>query len=220
MRNARSFAVVALILLAVTSSGCLDKVWSYDFTADTAKLEDWHYNGNAEYFNLTDEGLSMDAGTSGRIFTPVLFNGDISITVEMDVVGDEQGATDFDICLVDKKLGDDENCVFVSFKNLSSIEENWIRGVYSPEVDECRIYRSEVPFLDKDGPNTIELDKRGNTVKLSINEKLATTFDMSIYQAQDYYLLIWMRESSNGNIVIKKVDVKYGGTITLDPPTP
>ncbi|HOS50002.1 MAG TPA: hypothetical protein PLI10_01105 [Bacillota bacterium] len=220
MRNARCFAIVALILLAVTSSGCLDKTWSYDFTADSARLADWHHAGIVENFVLTNEGLSMVEGTSGRISSPVLFSGDISMTIEVDIMVDAEDAAWFEICLMDEKLGYEENCAYVCFKELGHEGENWELGAYGPLVEESSAHWSMVPGLVRNGTNTLKLDKKGSTIKLLINNTLVATFDMSVCAAEDYYLSISIGETDVGHIKLSKVNANCSGMITPDFPTP
>ncbi|OQB47461.1 MAG: hypothetical protein BWY00_01329 [Firmicutes bacterium ADurb.Bin153] len=215
MRRFRVLAVVALLLTAVLLTGCLNKEWSYDFTATEASIDDWTLDSSGELYEFVEEGLSMNCA---GIWTPFTFSGDMTILLDFILGVDEANYASLRISIEDGSLWDEENEIYLAFRCLGDpVYEEWGIDESSDGSGYCEYCEEgQVPGLNHNGENTLKVVKTGNQLTVYMNKTKLRTIKLEHFAGENNY--IWLKTGKvGGEIILQRIEVKYSGEKTPGP---
>jgi len=209
MRNMRILALAALIVLAVLSAGCMKGTWVYDFTAQSADLDDWYYSYGD--YDLSSEGLSM---YHGILTTPVWFSGDMTISIEFMLDVDDFNHARIDFWLSDDILWDYNVGVYSELFCLGNTEsEGWYFSEWDENNSSSRSYYAPIPSLVHEGINKLILTKAGNSYRITVNGTYIIS-ERALYFNNEQNFFSIFTGGPVGNLTIRKIEISYSGDIS------
>ncbi len=207
MKHLRMLAIAAILLIAVSSSGCLMWTWTYDFTASDAAIEDWYSNYGS--YEFVDDGLTM---SHMSLTTPVYFIGDFTMTAVFVLDVDEDNHARLEIGLGDGINWSFDNGFYVDLWCLGSTEnEGWL--IEEWDHDNYVYYQEQGPIgpIYYQGENVIKLAKCGSTFTFFLNGVKMYTMVAKYADMNETFVTIWSGQGELGRLTYKRIEVKYEG---------
>lgn len=218
MRTLRSILFIFIVIMLAMNSGCKEaepQEWSYDFTDKTDDSE-WHldpeYTGTHEV--VFGQGLILNGP---YLVTPVAFTGDFTMKVDftVDVVNDT--GIFFTFTIADEQDWEADNYIYACLDSIGwSGHEEWVvcekgGGTTDYPISQTQI---NIPFLDREGPNSFEIVKVGNSYEFFMNGETIGNFNSKYCRGSQYYLKLHCAALLGGGIVyFKDVLVSCTGSI-------
>jgi len=200
----------------MSGTGCLNKLWSYDFTAAFADIDDWYHYITGSY-SVDGDGLFL---SNGAINPPHYFVGDMSLKIYFSLNVFEGHTLSMEIGFSDDLHWEGGNEIWASLFALGDDDGEWWQlGDYGIATDQDnQIHPEDVPHLLRNGLNTVEIKKIGNILSLTVNGY--PTGQMTIVNFQGVHLFPTISTSTAevDRILIKKVEVRYSGDISIEWP--
>ncbi|HOA15788.1 MAG TPA: hypothetical protein PKJ05_05595 [Bacillota bacterium] len=203
-------ALVALVIIA-SLSGCISKVWVYDFVEEgsiTRGDEKWRPRNINYYFS---NGLVLD---ENEISGPHSYSGDFTVSVDFYLVTSAS-----DTSYIEFLLTASEDDVFngviggMFLEGIGSPGSTFNLFYYTPASGAK--YPGSVPIaseLDEVGSNTMAMKKVGDVLKFYIN---GTLVPLSLEIAEDdgasLCPMLGCYYTVSDNTVFEKVTIKYKG---------
>ncbi len=206
MRYLRMLVIMAVLLVAVSSSGCKFWTWAYDFTAPEASLEDWYCNYGGDY-ELDDAGLAMRHVT---ISTPVYFIGDLTATVTFDLDVDEERNARLEVGLSEGIFWEAVDGMYIDMWCIGNPDsEGWL--IEEWDSDNYVYYEEQGPIgpVIYEGENVLKLTKCGDSYTFFLNGAKMFTMVAKFADLSENFLNIWTGQAELGNLIVKNVEVKY-----------
>lgn len=226
MKKLRMLFVVVFIVFAAMNAGCgKEEVWTYDFTAITANVDDWIIEDFGGTWEIDPtKGLSTyDANFS----SPKAFTGDFTMEAEFVLDVDYDNDVYFELYAADEAAWPPENFIYSWFEDIGWTEnEEWyvqdIGGSFTYHDDETYVVEEigDLAGLNRKGVTKWKLIKKGNSYEIWIGTNRIADFD-SDYCRGDQYCFTYYATTSNGDgkVWLKNIKVTYSGSM-VDTPTP
>lgn len=213
MKYFRFALIIAFIAFATLNAGCLKSIWMYDFTAVGADIDDW-YNSQPEYEIEPGVGITMN---HGYLATPVWFDGDLTVTIEIELDVNETSNARFEFWLADGIFWNYDEDAWWDFYCLGDTEEErWYYGEWSGSENAGyeESYYMEIPGIEHEDINIIKIYKVGDNYRVTWNGEPVGSFSANYFDGEEMFLHIWTGQPQLGNITIRKVQVEYTGEIS------
>lgn len=220
MRRIRVIAVILILSALLTLQGC-SKTWYVDFTkvsdVDDWKKQDW--STPPHVVSVSASGLYVD---SVLLTAPFGFDGDFTMTVQFSL---NVSASDFvlGLQLMLTGGGDAVYSEYISsdFYSLGlPPSDQYPEGysIYEGSPGRTLAEGDEIPGLNRAGLNTYRFIKKGNSIKMFMNDDMLCDDICSSYSEAWFFPVIYVVYGlGTGELYIKNIKVVYSGDITTLP---
>ncbi len=168
-------------------------------------------------YRLDEAGLCLD---DAYITTPVYFNGEMSVKIVFELDVSELSTAFIEFGISDGILWNGNNETWAGLWDIGNeMEEGWKLGDYGWGEQEDHEHEEPIPNLNRDGSNTVEFKRIGNTVLLYINGDKIGEADLIYFDIHtDGFFPTISCKGAIGTLTIKSVEVRYNGGISEEWP--
>lgn len=180
MRSIRMAAAALVILLMISLTGCYSATYSFNFKTeqDTSNEEGaWIIDGEG-VAGINDYGYY----TNGLWMTaPYVFKGDFKITANfwLGVTAEDSGYVEISLTDVPPAPGGVNDWLSIEMLNLATEDEKLhIEDGHLSDIAIPFDGREEIPGLNRGHWNEMTLTKKGNDIKLKVNDRTVESFEV------------------------------------------
>lgn len=187
-------AMTILFILAILSlTGC-NKTYFFSFRDEQSLSNsegDWILEED-EAWGFTSKGFTAE---DANVACPFRFSGDFTYIVTFYLNADENHTLDFGICLGDGTWYDTtDNDIHIEFYDPNTDDA----GYYIEEHDGTYIEHynedGDAPGLNTHGYNDFKLVKRGEKIRIFLNDVEYANFELSVYESEWFGPNVWVEE--------------------------
>lgn len=209
MRLGKALAITAAMLMLLLLAGCKTS-WIVDFTkAVDADLAEWGGYTTWDLNNPAGSGLTVNGEF---IMTPIGFPADFTLTLWMRMDISQLNNADFRIWIGDEESDSPEHyieCVF------SQVGQELTDEVLIHEDGAGLEYRdidtlSPIPGIKK-GDNVFKLDRRGDRIKITLNNSLLADFNAIYFNPAACFVGFVTFSTSDVDVYYRRIRVDYEG---------
>lgn len=207
----RAILTITFLLLLLASAGC-GKVFFYSFEEEQS-LNDgtytWGIYGIGNYAFKT-HGIVLD---NKLVVCPLWFNGDVKVEVTFDLNVMASESISFGLLLSSEATDNPQGGHYCLLNAADSLHQAlYFIETWGVNKEVRKKWLSLIPGLDKLGTNRIEIRKRGDKYKLSLNGSALFEYAANSYFADDFVVQIFGDIGDNTNdqaLVIRDVKITF-----------
>lgn len=211
MKHSRLILAAVLAALILSTAGCM-KIWSVDFR-NVNDIDDWYNSDPGSEQLIGGTGLVLDGATIG---TPVAFGADFEVTLVFYLGVDASSRASLTAFIGDSSTWRPMNFFLLKLGQMGDPGSEQLQITDAGPILNTNIANNnsaDIPYLDRNGLNTLVINKTGNVIQMYLNDELLQEFALLYCNAAHYRVNLTVDCDGDSSFIIKSIKVKYSGSL-------